>query len=364
MPSTEIETLDALNEVLESGRSLQGLRLQGLDLTGPEGALLLAGHAHGLVVLGGKLTPELEHELRLQGATIFPTDPSAPIDPYRARLYDPTELYAGLLTEGYAATPDARAYAWSRDAHLTRDAFVTLLRAIHDHSMRDSLDELIEGRQVVGVMGGHAVERGSTAYAQAAQLGHALADRGLLVATGGGPGAMEATNLGAMCLTEAALADSLNRLAAVPSFRPSIEAWARLAWDVRRDHAADGPARSVGVPTWFYGHEPPNLFATAVAKFFSNALREDILLARCDAGVLVLPGAAGTVQEIFQVVTRLYYAQDEATAPPLVLVGREHWTQQVPVWDLLVALAKGRPMADSIHLVDGPRAALELVGTR
>ena len=33
---------------------------------------------------------------------------------------------------------------------------------------------------------------------------------------------------------------------------------------------------SLGVPTWFYGHEPPNLFATRIAKFFTNALREDV----------------------------------------------------------------------------------------
>ena len=61
----------------------------------------------------------------------------------------------------------------------------------------DALDELLAGARVVGVMGGHAMARGTDAYAGAARLGRALARAGLTVATGGGPGAMEAANLGA-----------------------------------------------------------------------------------------------------------------------------------------------------------------------
>jgi hypothetical protein len=55
----------------------------------------------------------------------------------------------------------------------------------------------------------------------------------------------------------------------------------------------------VGVATWWYGHEPPNVFASAIAKFFQHAVREATLLRRCDGGIADLPGAAGTVQEVF-----------------------------------------------------------------
>jgi hypothetical protein len=37
-------------------------------------------------------------------------------------------------------------------------------------------------------------------------------------------------------------------------------------------------APSLGVPTFHYGHEPSNRFATWVAKFFQNSLRENDLL--------------------------------------------------------------------------------------
>jgi predicted Rossmann-fold nucleotide-binding protein len=104
------------------------------------------------------------------------------------------------------------------------------------------------------------------------------------------------------------------------------------------------------VPTWFYGHEPPNVFAGQIAKFFSNALREDLLLVAVTAGVVYLPGAAGTVQELFQAATPGYYSPDGGV--PLVLLGREHWSRRLPAWELLTALAGDRGLAERIHLLD------------
>ena len=171
----------------------------------------------------------------------------------------------------------------------------------------------------MGVMGGHAVSRDTEPYAGAARLGHRLAAAGLAVLTGGGPGAMEAANLGALAPDATALDDALARLAAVPSFVPDIAPWAEVALGVHDDllrmPVADPRVRSIGIPTWFYGHEPPNVFCNGIAKYFSNALREDGLLARCTSGLVVLEGAAGTVQEVFQVATRLYYADPESVLP-------------------------------------------------
>lgn len=357
----EIEDQAALVAVLESGASLAGLRFQGLDLTGHEAALLARQDVRGLVVLGGQLTPTLDEHLRSHGAIIFPTDPGAPVRPYRGTLYTPEELYDGLV-EGYEHTPDARAYAWSRDATIAHDAYVSALRAIHDDAMADALVDVVAGRRVVGVMGGHAVRRGSGEFARAAELGHRLAREGALVATGGGPGAMEAANLGAWARDGTALAGALDRLSRVPHFAPRIGPWAEVALRVRREGAAgrDGSLRSLGIPTWHYGHEPPNVFGDLVAKFFSNALREDLLLHHSTAGLVVLPGAAGTVQEVFQMATRLYYEVD-GRVPPLVLVGREHWTEHLPVWPLLQALGRGRAMAGAVHLVQTPAEAAALV---
>ncbi|GGL40760.1 LOG family protein [Phycicoccus endophyticus] len=360
----EIETLAALDAALGDGGTLRGLRLQDLDLTPRAERLMRRVDVEGLVVLGGRLPRDLEDHLRRHGALVFPTDPRAPVDPYRARLYSPAELYDGLLEVGYESTPDARAYRWSRDAAVGHDAFVTLLRAIHDDSMSDALSDVLEGHPVVGVMGGHALRRDEEAYARAAALGHALARAGLVVATGGGPGAMEAANLGAFAPDTGALTEAVARLAAARGFT-DVRAWAAAGLEVRSWlEGGSGPVRSIGIPTWFYGHEPPNVFCDGIAKYFSNAIREDGLLARSSAGVVVLPGAAGTVQEVFQAATRLYYGvepSDGAPLPRLVLVGAGYWRESVPVWPALAALAADRPMAGAVHLVDDLAEAVRLL---
>ncbi|WP_235547444.1 MULTISPECIES: LOG family protein [unclassified Nocardioides] len=279
-------------------------------------------------------------------------EPDVPVDTARSTLYTPVELYGH---GPYADSLDGSAYAWSRRPR-TRAA--TLARALHDHAIDLALESWTSGRHLVGVMGGHRLERGEAAYADAARLGAALGTDHV-VATGGGPGAMEAANLGARFADrpddlDAALAE----LAGAPSYDPSIDAWVRSAFDVIDRFGAD--EESLGIPTWHYGHEPPNVFATAIAKYFRNSTREATLLQVCDAGIVFLPGLGGTVQEIFQDACENYYATEEAVAP-MVLVGAAYWTDELPAWPLLRTLARGRPMEGHVHLVDSLPDAVNLL---
>jgi predicted Rossmann-fold nucleotide-binding protein len=269
---------------------------------------------------------------------------TSPADPGRDGLYSPDELYDATP---YVESLDARAYAW---ALAERSPESLLSRALHDEGIDQALGGWCASRSLVGVMGGHAAPRGGEAYGDAARLGRLLGATHT-VATGGGPGAMEAANLGGSLANadRTALDEALAVLALVPTFLPSIDDWVASA---RRARAlCPDPSPTLGVPTWHYGHEPPNLFATAIAKYFRNAQREAILLQVCDAGIVFLPGAGGTVQEIFQDACENYYAADDQVAP-MVLVGERYWTETLPAWPLLTSLARGRAMEEHVHLVD------------
>lgn len=355
----EIETIEAFDAHVRAEKSLAGCVVQALDLRG-RGEVLDRVPVHNSFFLGCRLKHRVAAGLAGRGAAIFPRLPQLPFDAYPSRLYAPEDLYAGLA-EGYAGTPDAKVYGWTlRERSRLLDA--TLAQSLHDHFISDSLtDAVTEPGTGVGVMGGHSVVRGAPEFLQAARLGHGLAEAGHLVLTGGGPGLMEAANLGASFLDGPdALADACATLAATPTFVPDAGVWAAAGFAVKQRW--DCSRLSIGVPTWFYGHEPPNVFALGIAKYFDNAIREDILLRLCGAGIVYSPGRAGTTQEIFQALTRNYYALELGELRPTVLLGHDYWTRVVPAWPLLKALARGRLMEPHIHLVDSVEAVLELLG--
>ncbi|MCA0296012.1 MAG: LOG family protein [Actinobacteria bacterium] len=354
----EIDSLEEFDARLASGGSLAECYLQSLDLTGRSEALL-ATDVTRAVFLGCGFAPGVEAQLEADGALVFPTLPDLPFSPYRTGLYTAQELYAGL-EGGYRYTLDARVFRWWRHVGQHRSLTSELAMTLHDHAITEALDDVgLDGS--VGVMGGHQLVRGTSGYAEAAELGRDLTAAGRTVITGGGPGAMEAVNLGASLVgSYAGLASALALLAECPGFADDIAAWASAGMAVRDRFDLGG--RSYGVPTWLYGHEPPNVFCTGIAKLFSNAIREDVLLRHATGGLVCLPGAAGTVQEVFQGVTPRFYAVGDDPVPPLVLVGTDYWTRVRPAWPLLTSLAEGRPMAASLHLVDSVAEVPALLG--
>jgi predicted Rossmann-fold nucleotide-binding protein len=348
----EIESLEQFDRyVSKHPGTLAGCRIQAVNLR-ERGWELRSSDVEDTAFLGCGLTETVTADLRQRGALVFEPAPNLPFDPYRVGLYSPEELYEGIEAKPYNQTPDALAYQWSRRPRAREDVLALTLRGLHDDSIEDALDEWVAGKRIVGVMGGHELERGTDGYTQAALLGRSVARAGFTVATGGGPGAMEAANLGAYLAPypDEALTQSLAMLGGVPTFAPDPTPWARTAFAVRTLYPPAEAGQSLAVPTWFYGHEPPNPFASTVAKYFSNALREDTLLAKANAALIILPGAAGTVQEIFQAATPAYYGT--AGARRMILVGVSHWTRTLPAWPLLRNLAEGRPMAKKLHLVD------------
>jgi predicted Rossmann-fold nucleotide-binding protein len=151
-------------------------------------------------------------------------------------------------------------------------------------------------------------------------------------------------------------------LAVVPSYK-DVGGWLDTTFAVQqRFPAVPGQTPSLGIPTWLYGHEPPTAFASHIAKYFANSVREDGLLEIATHGVIYSPGSAGTIQEVFQDTTQNHY-ETIGFPSPMVFLGREFWTKTRPVVPLLKGLAEGRRYHDLIHVADDIDEVLRLIAS-
>jgi hypothetical protein len=374
---TKIASEQALQQWLEKQASLVDVVVHGVDLR-PLGATIVRTEVRGAMFLGCTFDHDVLAHVVRSGGIVFPSLAGFPFEPYRARLYTPDELLEGWdrsdAPSYWTTSRDARIYAWysrTRADDVATPIVDALAQRLHDHAIEDALQDLLHDpaneRRVVGIMGGHGVRRSDAAYRDVAHLAFQLAARGYFLVSGGGPGAMEATNLGAFYArrSESELDAAIELLARAPTYRD--EAWIATALEVRA-RISDG-CDSLGVPTWFYGHEPSNVFATHHAKYFSNSLREDGLLAIARHGVIYAPGSAGTVQEIFQDAAQNHYGTigkgrsygGPGEVSPMVLLGRDYWLVDKPVFPLLTRLAAGRRYAGMLAVEDDIAAVVRFI---
>lgn len=285
-------------------------------------------------------------------------------DPLRRSLYSPDVLFAGFdpaRPASYAATHDFAIYAeFVRGGARTPSTYwMALAQAMHDSSIRAAVSGFLrEHDKTVGIMGGHDMRRSDPAYAAVARLARQLAREGLTVVSGGGPGAMEATHLGALLAdeTDDTLAGALAELAKEPVLKNAanivdpksfaidqqlvldLGEWLAPAYRIWQRYKANARHRSLGVPTWFYGSEPTTPLASDVAKYFQNSVREDGTLSICTHGIVFVTGRGGTAQEIFQDGCLNYYAEKPA---PMIFYdadGDDFWEKKVPAVEALTKL--------------------------
>jgi hypothetical protein len=79
----------------------------------------------------------------------------------------------------------------------------------------------------------------------------------------------------------------------------------------------------VAIPTWSFGHELTQPFATRYAAFFLDSLRETALIHESRAGIVYARGSGGTVREIFEDAEENFYAETPDELTPMIFFDRE-----------------------------------------
>jgi predicted Rossmann-fold nucleotide-binding protein len=378
---------------LSTATECKNLVFQALDLSGDDQKLSSLPQAttpnEACVFLGCNLGPSLANLVVHHHGLVFPEIPGLPFLPFRHELYSVEELfrnYDPAKPPSYLETPDWQTYKSfikvdAQNKPLKPVQFVEvglsemLAHRLHDTFIEQALEEFLDGfrgagkKGIVAIMGGHDKKRSDPEFKRVASLARTLTLEGYLIASGGGPGFMEAANLGAFFASqkEATMYEAINSIA-IPDQSDvySDKGWLSAAWNLRNQFLPKdwSLCRSLGIPTWFYGHEPPNVFSSHIAKYFENSLREEGLLAIATHGVVFAEGNGGTIQEIFQDACQNYY-ENYGFKSPMILFSKDYWNPKplnltdgypvypekvYPAWPLLQGLAQKKNFTSLLTL--------------
>lgn len=149
--------------------------------------------------------------------------------------------------------------------------------------------EFVEGFDIlsrigpaVTIFGSARTRRGDPWYRRTVQLAQALAHAGFAIITGGGPGIMEAANLG----------------------------------------AKRGGALSVGLNIDLPFEQRPNRYIGKLIPFHYFFCRK-VMFVKYASAFVIMPGGYGTMDELFEALTLIQTRKIEPF--PVVLMGRSYW---------------------------------------
>lgn len=312
-------------------------------------------------------------ELISLGAFVYPKFRNLPYKPNRNTLYTHEELLEGYHPEEDNST-DLKIYQSFTEHKYMTPLHHAMAQRLHDFNIDEALRRLLHfdkfgmtNKKAVGFMGGHSTPRGSEYYVKTAMTAKLMAEHGYYCVSGGGPGIMEAANLGAYLAGRT-----------TENLFTAVDILSDLKFDMEIENPRDYLAKNyvtqaqevlkvfptgnenLAIPTWFYGHEPTNVFASHIAKYFSNSLREDTLLAISLYGVVYAPGSAGTTQEIFQEAAQNHYGTFGYHSP-MVFLGKKRYVEDTSLYSVLHQLAIGQRYKEFLYLTDEPQLVLDFI---
>jgi uncharacterized protein (TIGR00730 family) len=183
--------------------------------------------------------------------------------------------------------------------------------------LRQGFETLGPIGRAVCVFGSARTAVDSPEYNRAREVGRALGEAGFTVITGGGPGTMEAANLG----------------------------------------ARDAGALSVGLNIMLPLEQGMNPYVD-VGITFDYFFTRKLMFVRYSQAFVVFPGGFGTLDETFELLTLTQTG--EAVRHPVALVGSEYWSGLID-WMRDQLLAPGRISPEDLELAKVVDATEEIV---
>ena len=177
----------------------------------------------------------------------------------------------------------------------------------------DGFEALAKYHPAVSIFGSTRIKPGDEVYQKAEQIGKLLAENGFAVITGGGPGAMEAANKGAI--------------------------------------SAGG--KSIGLNIELPLEQKPNPYTNITLNFRYFFVRK-VMFVKYAVAYIILPGGFGTMDELLESITLI---QTKKIKPfPVILMGSNYWKGFLE-WIKEVVLKEGKISSadlDILQLIDEP----------
>ena len=204
--------------------------------------------------------------------------------------------------------------------HSRLEEFLTLFRVMADFLRGFRVLHFVG--PCVTVFGSARIKADSPDYELAREMGAGIARLGFTVMTGGGPGIMEAANRG----------------------------------------AKEAGGRSVGCNIKLPFEQAPNQYLDRCVTMYYFFVRKTLLL-KYSYAFVVLPGGAGTLDELFEALTLIQTGKIKNF--PIVVMGTEYWRELIELLGKMSRLGMiSQPDLNLVFVTDSAAEAIEHIRTR
>ena len=213
------------------------------------------------------------------------------------------------------APPERAGEVMLQGPHSRFDEFCTLIRVMADFLRGFRVLHFVG--PCVTVFGSARIKEGSPDYERAREMGAGIARLGFTVMTGGGPGIMEAANRG----------------------------------------AKEVGGRSVGCNIKLPFEQKPNEYLDRCVTLYYFFVRKTLLV-KYSYAFVVMPGGAGTLDELFEAVTLVQTGKIQNF--PVVVMGTDYWRELTSLLEKMARLGMISPAdLDLVFVTDSVVDALE-----